>query len=111
MKNERLKRFLEEVQASWPAVLGTMARVHKPCARPSCRACAEGRKHPAVIFTYMDQGRRRCLYVPAALAPELRQALRHGRHLEQRLRQMGAELIRQYRRQRDAQTPKGGRTR
>ena len=100
-----LKEFLVEVAARWPAVLGTMAEVRKPCVRPPCRACAEGRKHPAVIFTYMDQGRRRCLYVPQDLVATLRQALRNGRHLEQRLRRMGADLIRDYRRQRDQQKP------
>lgn len=107
MNRELLKRFLAEVEEHWPATLGTMALVHNRCVRPHCRACAEGRKHPAVIFTFMDHGRRRCLYVPQGLEPELRRALKKGRHLEQRLRQMGAELIRAYRRRRDEQKPMG----
>ena len=105
MKEQRLRMFLKEVEACWPAVLGTMAEVRRPCARPQCRACAEGRKHPGVIFTYMDQGRRRCLYVPQGFVATLREALRQGRRLEQRLRRMGADLIQDYRRRRDAQKP------
>ena len=102
------KRFLAEVEDLWPAALGVVAQVRKPCIRPQCRACAEGRKHPAVIFTFMEEGRRRCMYVPQGLAPILRQAIQNGRRLERRLRQMGAELIQEYRRQRDEAKPKRG---
>jgi hypothetical protein len=105
MSKERLKQFLAEVQACWPAVLGTMAEVRKRCIRPRCAACAEGRHHPAVLFTFMDQGRRRCLYVPQGFVATLRQALKNGRRLEQRLRQMGADLIRDFRRGRDQGKP------
>jgi hypothetical protein len=42
------------------------------------------------------------MYVPAALVPRLRQALRHGRALEALLYGLGPELLRQYRRQRDS---------
>jgi len=101
MHKDRLKEFLAHVEACWPAALGTMAEVRKPCVRPGCKACAEGRKHPSVIFTFMEAGRRRCLYVPQGMVATLRQALGHGRALEQRLRRMGADLIRDYRRERD----------
>lgn len=107
MSAEGQRRFLAEVKELWPVALGVVAQVRKPCIRRQCRACAEGRKHPAVIFTFMEKGRRRCMYVPQGLAPILRQAIQNGRRLEQRLRQMGAELIRQYRRERDELKPKG----
>jgi len=37
--------------------------------------------------------------------PQLQQALRNGKALEALLYQLGPELLRQYRRQRDASTP------
>jgi len=37
--------------------------------------------------------------------PQLRQALRNGKALEALLYQLGPELLRQYRKERDASTP------
>ena len=44
------------------------------------------------------------MYVPAELVPQLRQALRNGKVLEALLYQLGPELLRQYRKERDAPT-------
>jgi hypothetical protein len=45
------------------------------------------------------------MYVPAELVPRLRQALGNGKALEELLYQLGPELLRQHRQQRDAPTP------
>jgi len=45
------------------------------------------------------------MYVPAQLVPQLQQALRNGKALEAFLYQLGPELLRQYRKRRDAPTP------
>jgi hypothetical protein len=45
------------------------------------------------------------MYVPAELVPQLQQALRNGKALEELLCQLGPELLRQYRQQRDAPNP------
>jgi hypothetical protein len=45
------------------------------------------------------------MYVPVELVPRLQQALRNGKALEAFLSQLGPELLRQYRQQRDARTP------
>ena len=45
------------------------------------------------------------MYVPAELVPQLQRALRNGKALEEFLYQMGPELLRQYRRERDASKP------
>jgi len=45
------------------------------------------------------------MYVPAQLVPQLQQALRNGKALEELLYQLGPELLRQHRKQRDASTP------
>ena len=99
------KLLLKKLMALWPALKGSLAQVHKPCIRPNCPACARDDKHPAFILSFTDKGRRRCMYVPAELVPQLRQALRNGKALEEFLYQLGPELLRQHRQQRDAPTP------
>ena len=94
--------FLRQLAKLWPAIKGSLAEVHKPCIRPHCAACARGDKHRAFILSFTDRGRRRCMYVPAQLVPQLRQALRNGKALEALLYQLGPELLRRHRQQRDA---------
>jgi hypothetical protein len=99
------QNFLRQLEKLWPAIKGSLAQVRKPCIRPNCRVCASGDKHPAFILSFTDKGRRRCMYVPAELVPQLQQALRNGKALEELLYQLGPELLRHYRKQRDAPTP------
>lgn len=77
---------------------GSLAKVHKPCIRKNCAACARGDKHPAWLLAYSDKGRRRCLYVPLALVPAIRRALNHGRQIEVQLSRMAPAMVREYRR-------------
>jgi hypothetical protein len=93
--------FLNELVGMWPLAKGSLAEVRKPCIRPNCPACKSGKKHPALMFSFTEAGKRKCRYVPAELAPLLRQALANGRRLEQRLAELGAELLERYRQQRD----------
>lgn len=92
--------FLDELADLWPLARGSLAEVRKPCIRPACRACREGRRHKAIIFGFTQGGKRRCRYVPADLAPLLKQALVNGRRLEERLADLGADLIDRYRQNR-----------
>jgi len=100
------QEFLAQLAALWPALKGSLSEVRKPCIRPHCSACARGDKHPAFLWTFSEQGRRRCLYVPAELVPLLRQALANGRELENRLSVLGSAWLRAWRQQRDAKTQK-----
>jgi hypothetical protein len=95
------KAFLDELVGLWPLAKGSLAEVRKPCIRQNCTACKSGKKHQALMFGFTQAGKRRCRYVPAELAPLLRQALANGRRLEQRLAELGAELLERYRQQRD----------
>jgi hypothetical protein len=92
--------FQAKVTALWPALKGSLSRVRKPCIRPRCAACAGGQKHLAYLLSFTERGRRRCMYVPAALAPMIRRGLRNGRIIERLLGEMGPTLLRQYRQQR-----------
>jgi hypothetical protein len=89
--------FARKVISLWPALKGSLAQVRKPCIRPQCRACARGANHPAYLLSFTQQGRRRCMYVPAPLVALIKRALKNGRRIEQLLYQMGPALIWQHR--------------
>lgn len=94
-------QFAAAARELWPAAKGSLARVARPCGRPSaCAACRSGRRHPMWIFTFRRDGRLRCRYVAAELVETLRRALANGRELEKRLVEEGAALIERYRRAR-----------
>lgn len=100
--------FARQVLSLWPALKGSLAKVCKPCIRPQCRACACGDHHPAYLLSFTHQGRRRCMYVPAALVPLIRRAVNNGRRIEELLYRVGPALIREHRQIRTAlKTPKG----
>ena len=96
------QNFLRQLEKLWPAIKGSLSEVRKPCIRANCAACARGDKHPAFMLSFTNKGRRRCMYVPAELVPQLQQALHNGNALEALLYELGPELLRQYRQQRDA---------
>lgn len=96
--------FREKLLTWWPALKGSLAQVYKPCIRPQCPVCARGDKHPNYLLTFTSQGRRRCLYVPKAMVPLLKRALKNGRRMEQLLYEMGPALLREYRSRHPAQT-------
>jgi hypothetical protein len=98
------QHFLRQFEKLWPAIKGSLAEIRKPCIRPNCPACARGDKHPAFILSFTDQGRRRCMYVPAELVPLLQQGLDNGRKLEALLSELGPTLLRLYRQERAAKT-------
>ena len=92
--------FMEELAGLWPLAKGSLAEVRKPCIRPQCAACRSGRRHPAWLFSFTQDGKRCCRYVPLELVPTLRKALDNGRQLERRLVELGAELLQRYRQER-----------
>jgi len=104
------KRFREKLLSCWPALKGSLAEVYKPCTRPHCPACARGDKHPNYLLAFSEKGRRRCLYVPTAMVPVLKRALKNGRRLEQLLYAMGPALLQEYRAKNPAQTGPATRT-
>ena len=96
------QQFFQQLQRLWPAIKGSLARVRKPCIRAHCPTCASGRQHPADILSFTEKGRRRCMYVPEAMVPALRQALRNGRRVETLLYRLGVAMLLEYRHQRKA---------
>ena len=99
-EDRQLKAFLGEVQKLWPLAKGSLAEVRKPCIRAGCPACASGKKHPSFIFSFKHKGRRRCMHVPRELVPQMRQAIRNGRSIEEQMSNSGYELIQWFRKDR-----------
>jgi len=93
--------FARETRVLWPLAKGSLAEIRKPCIRSGCKACASGKKHPALVYMFMENGRQRCMYVPRELAAQLRQAIANWKGLEARISPLGRELIRGYRMERD----------
>lgn len=85
------------ITALWPAAKGSLAKVYKPCIRKHCPACARGDKHPAWMLSFSSQGRRRVMYVPLALVPQIKKAVQNGRKIEKLLYRTGPKLIKLYR--------------
>jgi hypothetical protein len=98
------QRFRDKLLKCWPALKGSLALVRKPCIRPNCQACARGDKHPNYLLAFTQGGKRRCLYVPGDMVPELKRALDNGRRIERLLYEMGPALLREYRSNNPAQT-------
>jgi hypothetical protein len=92
-----MEKWRKEIGALWPAAKGSLAKVYKPCIRKNCPACARGDKHPAWLLSFSSSGRRKVMYVPLALVPQIRRAIQHGRKIETVLSRTGPHLITQYR--------------
>ncbi len=85
--------LLGRIQALLPAAKGCVCKIRKPCIRPNCKLCKEGKKHPCFILQWNDGRRRRCTYVPARLAGALRKAIANGRAIERLLSHAGAQMV------------------
>lgn len=86
-------QWVEQLGRLWPVAKGSISEVHKPCNRPNCPACREGRRHRAFAFSYSQDGRSRCAYVPSGAVESMRQALANGRELERRMVTAGLSLL------------------
>jgi hypothetical protein len=101
-----LERFIDELRRRWPIARGSLCEVAKPCVRASCAACAHGEKHLSFIFSYRQEGKQRCLYVPRELVPALRRAIHGGQWVESRMGELGAALVFAHRAQRQSTAPR-----
>jgi len=87
------KAFLAEAAALWPVAKGSLTQTRSPCTRKNCKACASGRKHPKLLFTFREEGRLRGLYVRPVHAERLRRAIANGRQLERMITAAGRDLV------------------
>ena len=81
--------FRAQLLRLWPVALGSLSLRRCPCVRRGCQACATGEQHPSYVLYGRQRGRRFALYIPDALAPQIRQALSRGRELQGLLYEAG----------------------
>jgi hypothetical protein len=98
-KDNLKAKWLTQMAELWPAIKGSLALVHKPCIRKNCQACANGQKHPAWILAVVTGGKRSSLYVPEALVGQIKQAIKNGRTIEDKLQQAAIQMVKNHRRQ------------
>lgn len=85
--------FLAKMADLWPVAKGSLTQTRSPCIRKNCKACASGRKHPKLLFTFREDGRLRGMYVRPSHAQRVRRAIENGRELERLMTSAGRELI------------------
>jgi len=98
-KGNSKEKWLAQMARLWPAIKGSVALVHKPCIRKNCQACASGQKHPAWILAVVAKGKRTSLYVPESMVSHIKQAIKNGRIIEEKLQQAAIQMVKDHRRQ------------
>ena len=93
---------LAKVAGLGPVAKGSLAQTRSPCTRKNCKACASGRKHPKLLFTFREGGRLRGMYVRPSHAEQVRRAIENGRELESLMVAAGRELVLRLRQENDA---------
>ena len=95
MKNTKPKKISERdvlidaLRSCGPVAKGSLSQVRMRCAKGGCRACKSGKGHPAWIFAYRVDGRRKCLYVRKGDVPKVKAAIERGRRVETLLLEEG----------------------
>jgi hypothetical protein len=85
--------FLAKVAGLWPVAKGSLTQTRSPCTRQNCTACASGRKHPKLLFTFREEGRLRGMYIRPSHAERMRRAIANGRELEKLMTVAGRDLV------------------
>ena len=94
--------LLAALRSCGPVAKGSLSSVRMRCAKKGCAACMAGTGHPAWIFAYRVDGRRKCLYVRKRDVPAVRAALERGRRVEALLLEEGVRLMESLRAEADA---------
>lgn len=89
--------FRDAAASLYPVARGSLALVRKPCTNPNCSLCKSGERHPAWIFGYVEDGKRKCLHVQPRHVATVRKAIENGRKLERMILDGGLDLIRRLR--------------
>jgi hypothetical protein len=84
MLDGRLKKLV----TTSPVVAASLGFYTLRCGRPMCRCHHGGPLHPGQHITFLDGGKKRCVYVPKGLLPEVRSWIAEHRRLKLLLREI-----------------------
>ena len=96
-KNSDESALIDALRAYGPVAKGSLSQVHMKCTQSGCRVCKSGKGHPAWIFAYRVDGKRKCLYVRKADVSKVQSAIDCGRRVEALLLEEGVRLIKSLR--------------
>jgi hypothetical protein len=100
-------RWMQSESATlWPAILGSLSLRRAPCGRKNCSTCLSGEQHLSHVLYGRHNGRRFAVYVPDALASEVRRAVDNGRALQDLLMQVGPRYVKALKRERASKSRK-----
>ena len=85
--------FTKAIRQMWPVATGSLALRKGRCIRPNCPACAAGKLHTNYALYGRRGSRRFSMYVPARLVPEVKKAIRNGRHLHELINEAGVRYV------------------
>jgi hypothetical protein len=74
---------------------GSFVRTVVKCGKPTCH-CATGEGHPHWTLTFMSDGKRRVIHIPAAIVDDVRRRVEAGRIFQDAVRDVltaNAELL------------------
>jgi hypothetical protein len=84
-----IRWFQAEVQKLSPVAAGSLCLRKSPCIRKNCPACAKGERHSSFALYGRRAGKRFSIYVPEELVPEIRDAIAHGRRVQDLISEAG----------------------
>ena len=96
-KNSDESALIDAPRAYGPVAKGSLSQVYMKCNQSGCRVCKSGKGHPAWIFAYRVDGKRKCLYVRKADVSKVQSAIDCGRRVEVLLLEEGVRLIKSLR--------------
>jgi hypothetical protein len=72
------KLLLARLAASSEFIRGSVVLMKRKCARPQCRRCLSGQRHPTWVLTYSRKGKTRTVYLGEKRLAEARRMV--GQH-------------------------------
>ena len=85
--------FHQQVSQLWPVAAGSLSLRRSPCIRKHCSACESGEQHASYVLYGRRNGRRFALYIPDAIAEDVRRGLANGQALEALLMEAGWRYV------------------
>lgn len=91
-QERRCRSRLTQLVHDEPLVHGTLTVRKVTCGKPNCR-CARGEPHEALYLTCRSGGKSHQIFVPARLAPSVRQWVANDRSVRELLQELSASHI------------------
>ncbi len=94
-KTHTRDELIKQMKNNLGFIQGSMVKIYRSCGKKGCR-CQQGYLHgPAHYISYKEKGRTQMVYIPKALAGEVKKSLAQYKKVKELIRQIGQANIRQ----------------